>query len=601
MPAPPDDTLACMGQPGGALVRYQSAEQHPIEALRRQTQAIAAQAARLDARIERRRAALLALEQRYNARLAQSQKRLARAQRLLRSLLRAVRLAERRANQTPPAATKVKPAATKVKPAPTTFLSKSPQLPHVASAEPAASAPRAKAVRAASARQNAPCDIKHIFRNLARRFHPDLGTEPGEHAWRCAQMARINELYRQHDVARLRMLEASHISVCWPAAEATPPGQRLDKARRRHQEMCHILAHLTEEWRALKGHPLHRLRLEVRRRSPCFARACARAAAELVAQRRAALRQFVGAARRLQTVVNHQPPKGHQVLPETPPVQVRKCDAHLLPALQTLAQQQPDAARLLMLAYLCERAAAPIAGLDSYAALQRCLRRASRRPKPINLARMLLQCDRAVSFGVMPQGAHLGLFFVDPAVRRAMFWALQAGAMRRCARQLLAALSRPQLCTGCGRRKAAIPALLLHGIDRLHALLCAGCACPMRRYRVLRGYDVALLLRRELVATHMLVEVALQVAPGGCLTVQMRPSEFCHMTVKGLLRRLQRDLIEPNGLQLLDTQLHIACQGQVLSSESRLVCLPRQALWVHCVGLDNLAAVLQARMAARYN
>jgi multidrug efflux pump subunit AcrA (membrane-fusion protein) len=49
-------------------------------------------------------------------------------------------------------------------------------------------------------------ELKTLFRTLAKRFHPDLVTDPEEKRWRVKIMAQVNEAYAALDVAELRRL-----------------------------------------------------------------------------------------------------------------------------------------------------------------------------------------------------------------------------------------------------------------------------------------------------------------------------------------------------------------------------------------------------------
>lgn len=48
--------------------------------------------------------------------------------------------------------------------------------------------------------------IKQLYRQLARRYHPDLATEPAERAFRNDLMARINAAYTARDLGALQAL-----------------------------------------------------------------------------------------------------------------------------------------------------------------------------------------------------------------------------------------------------------------------------------------------------------------------------------------------------------------------------------------------------------
>lgn len=48
--------------------------------------------------------------------------------------------------------------------------------------------------------------IKNLFRELARRFHPDLTSDPEEKKWREEVMTRVNQAYSNRDLKALRAL-----------------------------------------------------------------------------------------------------------------------------------------------------------------------------------------------------------------------------------------------------------------------------------------------------------------------------------------------------------------------------------------------------------
>ncbi len=50
-------------------------------------------------------------------------------------------------------------------------------------------------------------EVKALYRKLAKRFHPDLTTDPAEKAWREGVMAEVNQAYADSDLAALRALD----------------------------------------------------------------------------------------------------------------------------------------------------------------------------------------------------------------------------------------------------------------------------------------------------------------------------------------------------------------------------------------------------------
>lgn len=72
---------------------------------------------------------------------------------------------------------------------------------HWESPRPSAPTPPAQPLSAAGE-----AEIKHLYRKLARRFHPDLGTTHTDRARRTAKMAAINDAYAARSLAELAAL-----------------------------------------------------------------------------------------------------------------------------------------------------------------------------------------------------------------------------------------------------------------------------------------------------------------------------------------------------------------------------------------------------------
>lgn len=66
-------------------------------------------------------------------------------------------------------------------------------------------APQAAAKRDAPSPERS--NLRALYRELAKRFHPDLTTDPEQKKWREAVMAEINEAYQAKDLAALRALQ----------------------------------------------------------------------------------------------------------------------------------------------------------------------------------------------------------------------------------------------------------------------------------------------------------------------------------------------------------------------------------------------------------
>lgn len=85
-------------------------------------------------------------------------------------------------------------------------------------------------------------EIKRLYRSLAKRFHPDLTTDPQEKAQREKLMAAVNEAYSEGNLAKLRELMEQ------------PDRPVVERARTRED----VLSDLRAEIRRLDG-VIHRL------------------------------------------------------------------------------------------------------------------------------------------------------------------------------------------------------------------------------------------------------------------------------------------------------------------------------------------------------
>lgn len=63
-------------------------------------------------------------------------------------------------------------------------------------------------------------DLKRLYRQLARRYHPDLTTDEAERQRRTAVMAAINEAYASHDLAALQRVDQAVSPIPAPIGPA---------------------------------------------------------------------------------------------------------------------------------------------------------------------------------------------------------------------------------------------------------------------------------------------------------------------------------------------------------------------------------------------
>jgi len=98
-------------------------------------------------------------------------------------------------------------------------------------------------------------DLKKLYRELARRYHPDHSTDEADRAERHERMAHINAAYAKGDHAALQSWLDGHN----PLSEAAQFAERLAYLRHLHAQQEAV----REQVRALKTCDLMRLKLEV--------------------------------------------------------------------------------------------------------------------------------------------------------------------------------------------------------------------------------------------------------------------------------------------------------------------------------------------------
>ncbi|WP_380277676.1 rhodanese-like domain-containing protein [Kitasatospora purpeofusca] len=99
---------------------------------------------------------------------------------------------------------------------------------------------------AAPARVRPGRDAQRIYRELVRRAHPDLSTDPEEQRRRAAFLARVNEAYAYGDTGALEAL-ASEWSTAPEAAPAADSPDRLGWLRRRLEWLTGRIGELAAE------------------------------------------------------------------------------------------------------------------------------------------------------------------------------------------------------------------------------------------------------------------------------------------------------------------------------------------------------------------
>lgn len=104
--------------------------------------------------------------------------------------------------------------------------------------------------------------IKKLYRQLCRRFHPDLTQDLEERAWRTEMMTAINAAYAARSLAELQALaqRPNHS----PLAEVGTGEQRLAALRAKLQRIQRRLQEVEREIRELMNSPTMQMSLDVK-------------------------------------------------------------------------------------------------------------------------------------------------------------------------------------------------------------------------------------------------------------------------------------------------------------------------------------------------
>lgn len=104
--------------------------------------------------------------------------------------------------------------------------------------------------------------IKKLYRQLCRRFHPDLTQDAVERAWRTEMMTAVNAAYTAQSLVELQALAEKPDRA--PLAENGANEQRLAALRDRLQQIRRRLREVEQEIRELANSPTMQMSLDVK-------------------------------------------------------------------------------------------------------------------------------------------------------------------------------------------------------------------------------------------------------------------------------------------------------------------------------------------------
>jgi curved DNA-binding protein CbpA len=103
-------------------------------------------------------------------------------------------------------------------------------------------------------------ELKSLYRALAKRFHPDLTSDPAEKEWRQQMMAKVNAAYAAHDLNALRALAAEPDHP--PEARPKTRASLLAETQAEIERLDAVIARLEEQLDELAKSPAVQLKLE---------------------------------------------------------------------------------------------------------------------------------------------------------------------------------------------------------------------------------------------------------------------------------------------------------------------------------------------------
>jgi len=103
-------------------------------------------------------------------------------------------------------------------------------------------------------------DLKQVYRELAKRTHPDLATDADDRAIRSQRMVEINALYAQHDLEGLRKLLRLMETARQEPYET--PEQRLSRLKNERIGLELAIRHTKAEIAEINRNPLMALKLD---------------------------------------------------------------------------------------------------------------------------------------------------------------------------------------------------------------------------------------------------------------------------------------------------------------------------------------------------
>ncbi len=460
-------------------------------------------------------------------------------------------------------------------------------------------------------------ELKSLYRALARRFHPDLARTEEERVRFGGIMTRINALYAERDLERLRALaeqqKGGEVEDVQESVEL-----QLQRLLERLAWFDRVLENLQDERAELEKFPTCVLMRRAEQAQAQGRDVFAELRNELREEYEGSLKDVTAAARRLEGEVERFnrdalktaievkgkgstslerlfDPFANKKLVRTGLSALRAASAS--PAakekakwLETLAEENRPLLRLLLFAYAGDLSPQSLPGLEKLEEIKArydyvCREAPSVHPersRGASLEAVLADAVGWVEYGVRSgteQRVRTGLRFRDETVRQALPLALRSLAVKEEFRRVLEALGDKSKCDGCGQTVYAVPLFRTRGLDDLRAAVCPSCGHTMRSYWMPRGDDVQSVLNDAFVELEMVTEWSFRIARAS-IAIQLLPIQVEAMTVGDLKARFHKDVLEKNGVEVSLAQVSLVQGKTAVKEKTPLAELEEQAFSV---------------------
>lgn len=110
---------------------------------------------------------------------------------------------------------------------------------------------------------NVEAEIKTLYRELAKRYHPDLAATEEERQWRTPRMADVNAAYAARDLTSLQRLAAGKDDATAPQIRIDSREALIASLRRESERLDELIERLEREFDELTYSPALQMQLDV--------------------------------------------------------------------------------------------------------------------------------------------------------------------------------------------------------------------------------------------------------------------------------------------------------------------------------------------------